>query len=153
AHINETRAHVIAELDEAGRRARRRVDSLAAKTKLLREPLVAHCRGDQWPPTVVACVSSAADRTSLGPCWTALPAAQTEKLEADLEAAVKAGAPEADDMAKALAKMTEFRDQMCACKDTACAQHVQDDMSKWSADMAKQMGDVDMRPDEAMVKK
>jgi hypothetical protein len=32
---------------------------------------------------------------------------------------------------KAIATMTRFRDDMCACKDSACAQKVSDDMTKW----------------------
>jgi hypothetical protein len=43
------------------------------------------------------------------------------------------------DMAEAMAKMTEFKDKMCACADTACAQKVSDDMTKWSTEQAKNM--------------
>jgi hypothetical protein len=38
---------------------------------------------------------------------------------------------------KALAKMEEFKDKLCACKDAACTQHVSDEMSKWAQDAAK----------------
>ncbi len=31
-----------------------------------------------------------------------------------------------------MAKMAAFRDQMCACKDTACAKHVSAEMAAWS---------------------
>ena len=36
-----------------------------------------------------------------------------------------------------VAKMTAFKDQMCACTDKACAMKVSDDMMKWSEDLAK----------------
>ena len=39
--------------------------------------------------------------------------------------------------AAALAKMTEFKDQMCGCRDTACGQRVLDAMTKWSQDQAR----------------
>src|SRR5690242_16359679 len=32
---------------------------------------------------------------------------------------------------ESIAKMTGFKDAMCACKDSACAQKVSDDMTKW----------------------
>lgn len=43
----------------------------------------------------------------------------------------------ADAAAAALKKMTEFKDQMCACKDTACTTKVSDDMTKWGQEQAK----------------
>src|SRR2546423_981931 len=43
------------------------------------------------------------------------------------------------------AKMTEFKDAMCKCTDKACADKVQADMAKWSADNAKATAD---KPDE-----
>ena len=42
---------------------------------------------------------------------------------------------------EAMAKMSEFKDKMCACKDAKCAQGVQEEMTKWSQDMAKNAGD------------
>jgi hypothetical protein len=32
--------------------------------------------------------------------------------------------------AEAVARMTEFKDRMCACKDKACVDKVNDDMTK-----------------------
>src|SRR5678816_1183012 len=40
-----------------------------------------------------------------------------------------------------IAKMTEFKDQMCKCADKACADKVMADMTKWTQDMAKEGGD------------
>ena len=40
-----------------------------------------------------------------------------------------------------MAKMTEFKDAMCKCADKACADKVTGDMTKWTADMAKEGGD------------
>ena len=37
----------------------------------------------------------------------------------------------------AMAKMTEFKDKMCACKDADCAKKVNDEMNTWSQEQAK----------------
>jgi hypothetical protein len=44
----------------------------------------------------------------------------------------------------AMAKMESFQKQMCECKDKACADKVQDEMTKWAADAAKMA-----KPDES----
>lgn len=36
-----------------------------------------------------------------------------------------------------VAKLTAFRDEMCACKDAACAQDVSKRMTKWNAEQAR----------------
>ena len=42
-----------------------------------------------------------------------------------------------DDSGAAMAKMSEFKDEMCKCKDAKCAQDVSDKMTKWSQEQAK----------------
>ena len=54
-------------------------------------------------------------------------------------------------MAEAKAKMNEFADKMCACKDTKCAQGVSDEMTKWSTEMSK-TASKDEKPSEADMK-
>ncbi|HEX4452887.1 MAG TPA: hypothetical protein VH143_18560 [Kofleriaceae bacterium] len=39
--------------------------------------------------------------------------------------------------ADAMVKMEQFETEMCACKDSKCAQKVSDEMAKWSQEMAK----------------
>jgi hypothetical protein len=39
--------------------------------------------------------------------------------------------------AAAMAKMTEFKDEMCKCKDATCAQEVSDKMTKWGQEQSK----------------
>ena len=39
--------------------------------------------------------------------------------------------------AAAMAKMAEFKDEMCKCKDAKCAQDVSDKMTKWSQEQTK----------------
>jgi hypothetical protein len=53
---------------------------------------------------------------------------------------------------EAMAKMGEFKDKMCACKDKKCADGVQDEMNKWSAENAKNAGDKPEKPDEKTMK-
>jgi hypothetical protein len=40
-------------------------------------------------------------------------------------------------VARAMAKMHEFADAMCACHDTPCAQQVADAITQWSTEEAK----------------
>ncbi|MBA2543030.1 MAG: hypothetical protein H0V17_25540 [Deltaproteobacteria bacterium] len=54
----------------------------------------------------------------------------------------------------AVAMMEAFSDRMCGCKDKACADQVNEDMSKWGTDMAKNAGAYDdERPDPELAKK
>ncbi|HUS27137.1 MAG TPA: hypothetical protein VMZ53_01465 [Kofleriaceae bacterium] len=41
------------------------------------------------------------------------------------------------DSANAMAKMQEFADEMCKCKDAKCAQDVSDKMTKWGQEQSK----------------
>jgi hypothetical protein len=56
-------------------------------------------------------------------------------------------------MGDSIAKMEGFQKQMCDCKDKACADKVQDDMTKWGTEMAKNAKPGDDKPDPDMVKK
>src|SRR5262245_52542831 len=39
--------------------------------------------------------------------------------------------------AEAMQKMSDFKDEMCKCKDAKCAQDVSDKMTKWSQEQSK----------------
>ncbi len=56
-------------------------------------------------------------------------------------------------MNEAMAKMSEFASRMCDCKDKACADRVQEDMTKWSTEMAKSSPGLDYKPSEAQMKR
>ncbi|HEY5920050.1 MAG TPA: hypothetical protein VIV11_00205 [Kofleriaceae bacterium] len=43
--------------------------------------------------------------------------------------------------AEALAKMSEFKTEMCSCKDAKCAQDVSDKMTKWSQEQSAKQKD------------
>src|SRR5712671_4503487 len=57
--------------------------------------------------------------------------------------------------AEYLSKMEGFSKSMCDCKDKACADKVNDDMTKWGQEMAKNAkpGDTSEKPDPEMAKK
>ncbi|HEY4058434.1 MAG TPA: hypothetical protein VGM39_17600 [Kofleriaceae bacterium] len=59
------------------------------------------------------------------------------------------------DAGEAVAKVTEFKDKMCACKDKDCATKVNDDYTKWGTEMASKMASNKdtAKPDETMAKK
>ncbi len=55
---------------------------------------------------------------------------------------------------EAVAKMEGFQKSMCDCKDKACADKVNEDMSKWGTEMAKTAGAAkDEKPDPDLAKK
>ncbi len=54
---------------------------------------------------------------------------------------------------EAMAKMGEFKDEMCKCTDKKCADAVQDKMNKWSAENAKSAGDKPEKPSDEDMKK
>jgi hypothetical protein len=54
----------------------------------------------------------------------------------------------------AVAKMEEFQKKMCDCKDKACSDKVNEEMTKWGTEMAKgATGKTDEKPDPAIAKK
>jgi hypothetical protein len=52
-------------------------------------------------------------------------------------AAAAPAPPPQTDTQRVMAKFVEFTNAMCACKDSACAQRVSDDMTAWSQELAK----------------
>ncbi|HEY0988304.1 MAG TPA: hypothetical protein VGD80_14675, partial [Kofleriaceae bacterium] len=52
-----------------------------------------------------------------------------------------------------VAKMGEFKERMCACKDKACSDKVTEDMGKWSQEQSKASADKEARPNEEDAKK
>jgi hypothetical protein len=54
----------------------------------------------------------------------------------------------------AVAMMEKFSNSMCACKDKACADKVNEDMTKWGTEMAKNAGaNYDERPDPELARR
>ena len=49
---------------------------------------------------------------------------------------------------EAMAKMTEFKDEMCKCKDAKCAQDVSDRMTKWSQEQSKTQKEAKMSDED-----
>jgi hypothetical protein len=87
---------------------------------------IGECEQQEWPRPLRECVAAAHDDPALVACGTKYNLG-THGIFADNNAT-----------RRAMKAMEHFRDEMCACKDTACAQHVSDEMSKWAADAAKQ---------------
>jgi hypothetical protein len=58
------------------------------------------------------------------------------------------------DLSGAIAKMDEFSKRMCECKDKACADQVNEDMTKWGTEMARNASyEYDEKPDPDMARK
>jgi hypothetical protein len=54
---------------------------------------------------------------------------------------------------ESIAKMTELKDKMCACKDKACSDTVSDELSKWTQEQAKAADDKPIPPSKEDAKK
>jgi hypothetical protein len=55
---------------------------------------------------------------------------------------------------QAVAKMEGFQQMMCACKDKACADKVNEELTTWGTEMARNAGtDYDERPDPDLARK
>jgi hypothetical protein len=66
---------------------------------------------------------------------------KAEKLDDERKACRRslADAAGSASMAEAMAKMSEFKNMMCSCKDADCAKKVSDEMTRWSQEQAGKM--------------
>jgi hypothetical protein len=81
--------------------------------------LVGKCELESWSVALRQCTANAKSRHDLDAC--------TDKLSAEDHA----------QKAEALATMIRFKDELCQCTTSACAQKVSDEMMKWSQDQAR----------------
>jgi hypothetical protein len=63
------------------------------------------------------------------------------------------GCPNKKTAGDGIAKMTEFKDSMCACKDRACTERVTEEMTRWGQEQAKAGADKDVKMSEEDMKK
>jgi len=85
------------------------------------ERLVGNCELSSWSDPVKACVAKAKNQDDVDTCTEGVAGVQRHMK-----------------LAEEMKKMREFRDQMCACKDSACAQKVSDVMTQWGQEQAKE---------------
>ena len=90
---------------------------------------IGECEQKEWSRPARTCVDSAHSSADLVTCGTTFELGKH---------GIFASHRNFED---AMAEMAQFRDQMCACKDTACAQHVSDDMTKWGQKLAKEQSE------------
>jgi hypothetical protein len=94
------------------------------------------CSEDKWTGEARACLIAANTPEAVRDCgYKNLTHEQEDKLAA-------ATAPLTSfTFSRAMKAMTEFKDQLCACKDSACVEKVSDAMTKWSMEMSKKHED------------
>jgi hypothetical protein len=103
----------------------------SVNTMEVKGAIAKRCTEDKWTEEARSCISKASVRDDIKKCThDKLTGEQADKLA---ESARALGG----EAAEAMAKMREFGDKMCQCKDSACAQGVSDEMTKWSMEMAK----------------
>lgn len=90
------------------------------------------CNDDKWTAEARSCLIAANSAEALKDCgYNHLTQAQQDRLN-KTTVALPSG-----DTARIFAKFMKFTDDMCACKDSACAQRVSDEMTKWSQEMSR----------------
>ena len=99
---------------------------------------IGECEQREWSQKARQCVAAAHTSEVLAACGTtyALGTRGIFRRMASFNAAMRA--------------MEHFRDEMCACTDTACAQATSDEMAKWSQDQARDDVDMPKLTDEQM---
>jgi hypothetical protein len=104
------------------------VEKAGAATKTRERDItmaIGECEQHGWSIEARKCVAAAPTNTELARCGRTFNLG-TRGLFADANSAEHA-----------FAAMSKFRDQMCACTDTACAQKVAEDMTKWGQEESK----------------
>lgn len=86
---------------------------------------IGECDQDGWSVALRKCVASAHTRDDLDQC-----SLRHKVIHHSVFA-------DRSSNTEAMAAMTGFKDKMCACTDTKCAQLVADDMTKWGQEQAK----------------
>ncbi len=90
------------------------------------------CEDDKWTGEARSCLIAANAAEALKDCgYNHLTQAQQDRLN-KATAALPSG-----ELARVFAAFNKFTEQMCACKDAACAQQVSDELTKWSQEMAR----------------
>jgi hypothetical protein len=86
---------------------------------------IGECEQQEWSRPLRECVNVAKSEADLISCGT-----QYDRPKQGLFRG-------ASGFAAAMKAMHHFKDEMCACSSTACAQQVSDEMTKWSQDEAR----------------
>ena len=87
---------------------------------------IGECEQQNWTADSRACIAAVKNEDDLVACGRKHALTEPALFRARMS------------MREAFAMMEKFRDQMCACADSTCAQGVADAMSKWSQEMAKE---------------
>jgi hypothetical protein len=112
----------------------------------VKSAIVKRCTDDKWSDEARTCIAKAQTRDELKTCaHDKLTGEQADHLK-ESSKGVGSSASEA------MAKMQEFSDKMCACKEAKCAQDVSDEMTKWAQEMAKEEEEPPKMSEEDMKK-
>lgn len=112
----------------------RRLSSTSSKDRIA--AISKRCTADAWSPQASACLAGAKSTADLARCFfDHLTAAQRQKLDQDLDRFLRDPTPA--EIEQRLTKLESVKNAMCACTDTACAQRVSDEMTRWSLEVAK----------------
>src|SRR5262245_44978136 len=104
------------------------------------------CSEDHWTPEARNCFRAMKTAEDVRACsYTHITQQQKDRFESATAPLVAKRT-----FARAIAKLRDFRDKMCVCKehDAACAQRVNDEMTSWAQEEAKDVGVRPPKPTE-----
>lgn len=113
------------------------------ETAAVKTEVAKRCTDDKWTADARNCLLGANTGQALHDCgYKTLTQEQQDKLDKTTASLTEMN------VERVFQDMTKFKDQLCACKDAACAQQVSDDMTKWSVELTKKEKDPPKLTDE-----
>jgi hypothetical protein len=101
-------------------------------TATANDEITKRCTADKWTSEARSCLAAATTGEALKDCgYNHLTQAQADKLKTATAALTSV------DLERVIGEMAKFKDQLCACRDAACAQKVSDDIMERSQELAK----------------
>jgi hypothetical protein len=135
-------------------------DMTLDELRLALAPLIpANAMFDGWSDRAKECLATMESEADADGCASMLTAEQRQKIISDERIKLGTGkpkvsgdapAPKPDNgklMAGVFSDLERFRDRMCACKDTACAEKLNGEFMKWAQELEKKFGP-DFKPDD-----
>lgn len=103
----------------------------------IKQAVLARCIQDKWSRAAIKCFATTASNDERTDCIeNQLTAKQRELFVREMsELTPELTATQIDER---LAKLVDFKDAMCSCRDAACADEVSQEMTRWAQDAAMQ---------------
>jgi hypothetical protein len=113
--------------------------------------MIGKCEQDEWSAGLRGCVGKASDELELAACFKT--EGQRGEKGKDGFDRLDPGAESRRRTRDVVAQIERFQQDMCSCRDKACADRVTEALTKWGQEMAKQANNKDDKPDAELTKR